>query len=493
MRGPDHLTPGAARPKASGVRIAVAPLFALILAACSASGQAGGGFAVPSHSVSPTPNYPAVCAPLGADSSATCVRITLGAIDDARAQEGLRPLVLPSAFSTLTVAEQLFVVIDRERVDRGLAPIAGLTAPLDANAQKGADGAGLPPRLGPAYTSTRFEWIGAVDNGLDADFQWLYDDGPDSGVPGCTQNRTAGCWADRRVFLGRFGSRHVVMGAAFDPTGDTSRGDRGGSSLAATLAVDTVRPNGYAYTWKDALTATAAGTLRPLRSIPASESNTGIRDPSHNVVPVPDFTRVCTDGLDDSPACINAVLAAIDRARRLEGVRPMVLPPGFARLSMPEQLFVALNLERVDRGLPAFTGLTAGLNQNAQRGADSAGDPPGAGPSYLLDDAEWAGGSSNGLDAVYGWMYDDGFDSGNLDCVRRDAAGCWGHRKGILDDFGSGTNLVMGAAVDASSDTHSGDSGGTSMAVTLAVADAPARSFTYSWSQARAGLQPGAP
>ncbi len=265
-----------------------------------------------------------------------------------------------------------------------------------------------------------------------------------------------------------------VMGAAFDPTGDTSRGDRGGSSLAATLAVDTAPSNGYAYTWKDALTATAAGMLRPLRSIPASESNTGIRDPRRNVVPVPDFTRVCTEGLDDSSACISAVLAAVDRARRLEGVRPMVLPPGFARLSMPEQLFVALNLERVDRGLPAFTGLTAVLNRNAQRGADSAGDPPGAGPSYLLDDAEWAGGSSNGLDAVYGWMYDDGFDSGNLDCVRRDAAGCWGHRKGILDDFGSGANLVMGAAVDASSDTHSGDSGGTSMAVTLAVADAPA-------------------
>ena len=257
--------------------------------------------------------------------------------------------------------------------------------------------------------------------------------------------------------------------------------------------METAGSGGYAYTWKDALTATAAGTLRPLRSIPASESNTGIPDPRHNVVPVPDFTRVCKDGLDDSPVCVDAVLAAIDRARGLEGVRPMVLPSGFARLSLPEQLFVAVNLERVDRGLPAFAGLTAALNQNAQRGADSADDPPGVGPSYVLDDAEWAGGSSNGLDAVYGWMYDDGFDSGNLDCLRRAAAGCWGHRKGILDDFGSGANVVMGAAVDTSSDIHSGDSGGTSMAVTLAVADTPARSFTYSWSEAVAALQPAAP
>ncbi len=87
-------------------------------------------------------------------------------------------------------------------------------------------------------------------------------------------------------------------------------------------------------------------------------------------------------------------------------------------------------------------------------------------------------------------MYDDGFDSGNLDCLHRDAAGCWGHRKGILDDFGSGANLVMGAAFDMSADTHRGDGGGTSMAVTLAVAAAPVHTFTYSWAQVVAALPP---
>ena len=49
----------------------------------------------------------------------------------------------------------------------------------------------------------------------------------------------------------------------------------------------------------------------------------------------------------------------------------------------------------------------------------------------------------------------------------------------------------MGAALDASGDTHRGDAGGTSMAVTLAVADAPARSYTYSWAQVLATLPPG--
>jgi len=153
-------------------------------------------------------------------------------------------------------------------------------------------------------------------------------------------------------------------------------------------------------------------------------------------------------------------------------------------LSIPQQLLVAVNLERVDRGLASFSGLTDALDANAQRGASTADDPPDPGAAYVLDDAEWAGGSANGLDAVYGWMYDDGFDSGNLDCLRPRASGCWGHRKGILDNFGSGNRLVMGAALDASGDTHRGDKGGTSMALTLAVAENPATSFAYSWAQA---------
>jgi hypothetical protein len=465
---------------------------ALVLAGCSSGGHTGGGLAQPARSVSPDPDYPATCAPVGADTSSPCLRVTLDAIDSARAREGLGPMELPADFTRLTVAEQLFVAVDRERVDRGLAPFAALTTGLDADAQQGADRARLPPHPGPAYGSVATEWIGDVDNGLDADFEWLYDDGPDSGVPGCSGARTSGCWADRDIVLDRFDSRHLVMGAAFDPTGDTSSEDQGGSSLAATLATSG-HAGPDAYTWRQALTSMAAGRLRPLRVIPATESDTGISDPRRNVAPDPDYTRVCADGgIDNSPACLGAVLGAINHAHALEGIRPMVLPAGYARLSIPDQLFVAVDLERVDRGLPAFGGLTAALDRNAQEGADDANDPPDPGRGYDLSDAEWAGGSSNGLDAVYGWMYDDGFHSGNLDCLHRGATGCWGHRKGILDDFGSGPNLAMGAAVAMAGDTHAGDKGGTSMAVTLGVAGAPVPRFAYTWSEVVAALPPGA-
>jgi hypothetical protein len=395
---------------------------------------------------------------------------------------------LPANFAQLSVPEQLFVALNRERVDRGLAPFAGLTAALNATAQKGASAAQLPPRPGHAYSSVDSEWIGAVDNGLDADYQWMYFDGPDSGVPDCSSSHPAGCWVDRRIVLERFRSPHLVMGAAFDPSGDTTAGDRGGSSLAAAWAVNE-QPGPLVYSWNDALAASRSGTMRPLRAIPASDSNAGVADPTHNVQPDPDYTRICGgNGVDNSSACIGAALAAINHAHALEHVRPMVLPAGFSQLSLPDQLFVAVNLERVDRGLPPFSGLTSGLNQNAQLGADDANDPPDPGSGYVLDDAEWAGGSSNGLDAVYGWMYDDGYNSGNLDCLHRGAAGCWGHRKGILDDFGSGPNLVMGAALNATGDNHQGDNRGTSMAVTLAVAVAPARSLAYSWAQVLAAL-----
>ena len=490
MRAPDNLTGGVGtrrRLARSATALACTLVAALALAACSSSpSNAGSGLTNPGQSMLPAPNYADSCAPVGGDSSSTCLRLTLDAIDRARAAEGLGPMVLPADFAQLSVPEQLFVALNRERVDRGLAPFAGLTAALDANAQKGAGTAALPPGPGHDYAAVSAEWIGAVDNGLDADYQWMYDDGPNSGVPDCSTTQTSGCWADRQIVLQRFGSRDLVMGAAFDANGDISSGDKGGSSLAATLAVDT-HPGPYVYSWRDALDATERGTLRPLRTVPASESNAGVADPAGNVQPDPDYTRICSgNGVDNSPSCIDAALAAINHAHELEGIRPMVLPTGFAQLSIPDQLFVAVNLERVDRGLPPFSGLTAGLNTNAQRGADDANDPPDPGSAYVLDDAEWAGGSSNGLDAVYGWMYDDGYNSGNLDCLHRDASGCWGHRKGILDDFGSGPSLVMGAAIDTSGDNHDGDNGGTSMAVTLAVAAAPAHALTYSWSQALA-------
>ena len=405
--------------------------------------------------------------------------MVLQSIDNARATEHVGAMVLPADFGKLSASQQLFVALNRERVDRGLPPIAGLSNALTAVAERGASRGNLPPDPGSGYGNVSTEWIGAVANALDAVYQWMYQKGS--------------AWADRHLILDNFGnlglSGTLVMGASFDPTGDTDPTDKGGTSLAAVLAV-TATPGTLAYTWTQAQADLAAGTLRPRGGLPSNASATHIADPPQTVPPNPDFTRVCApSGLDSSPACIQSALKAIDNARAAEGVKAMVLPAGFASLTVAQQLFVDVNLERVDRGLPPFTGLTAGLNANAERGADLANDPPDPGKDYDVVDTEWAGGSSNGLDAVYGWMYDDGIGSGNLDCPKGGGAGCWGHRHGILDDFGTVDTLVMGAALNPTSDTGD-DRGGPSMAASLAITSRPVTGYTYTWTQATGARAP---
>jgi hypothetical protein len=363
----------------------------------------------------------------------------------------------------------------------------GLTDALDANARQGADAAGTPPDPGPDYATSDTEWIGGVANGLDADYAWMYDDGPGSGVGDCPSAGGKGCWSDRHIVLDDLGPGTLVMGAAVNATADTSQGDKGGPSVAATLAAARTAPAAYAYTWARALDDIRAGTIVPRQSLPPDVSATHIPDPPHTVPASPDYAAACAGaGLDSSPPCLDAVLQAVDHARSAEGLAAMVLPADFGALDVPRQLFVAVNRERVDRGLPPVVGLSPALAPNAQKGADAANDPPDPGAAYDVVDTEWAGGSSNGLDAVYGWMYDDGIGSGNLDCPPKGGSGCWGHRHGILDDFGTVGTLVMGAAVNPTADTNEGDKGGTSMAATLAVTSRPTGALPYTWAQAKA-------
>lgn len=396
--------------------------------------------------------------------------MVLAAIDNARAKEHLRPMRLPASFDKLTVAQQLFVAIDEERVDRQLPPIAGLTDTLGSVASAGASAGKLPANPPSPYRDPDTEWIGAVTNALDADYQWMYQ----------TSSSGPSGWADRHVVLDGFRGGTLEMGAAFDPTADTDPTDRGGTSLAAVLAV-APSPDPLTYTWVQAEDAVAAGTLRPRSALPANASATHIPDPPKTVPANPDYTQVCAaTGLDSEAPCLASVLAALNNARAAEGVKPMVLPAGFGDSTVPQQILVAVNLEREDRGLAPFTGLVDALNTNAQKGADTANDPPDPGSRYDVVDTEWAGGSSNGLDAVYGWMYDDGIGSGNLDCPSGGGSGCWGHRHGILDNFGSVGTLVMGAALNPTADTGD-DKGGTSMAATLAITSSPVSGYSDPW------------
>ncbi len=240
-------------------------------------------------------------------------------------------------------------------------------------------------------------------------------------------------------------------------------------------------------------------------------------NPAGNIAPSPDYlssgqctqtgggwscTNPCVTAslgwptVDNTVACTTYVLAAINHARGLEGVAPMVLPSNWYQLSAPEQLFVVADLERTARGLTPYLGINASLTRAAQSAAQAQADPsPAAGFATATDaqgypavDGTWATGFSV-LAADYAWMYNDGWggsanNTSNADCASATSAGCWSHRDELLG-YAPGFNPGVGL-----------DSANAEMGVGVAVVngsgsfvdliEAPsgaAPAMTFTWAQ----------
>jgi hypothetical protein len=196
-------------------------------------------------------------------------------------------------------------------------------------------------------------------------------------------------------------------------------------------------------------------------------------NPPSNVRPVPDFLAsgscvsvgvgdTCTNPcvstrliggverlafplFDDSQDCVAYLLRAVDGARVVEGLGPLTLPTNWYTLSVPEQLFVLADIERVDRGLPPYLGLNRQLSASAQRAAVAGQDPlvaRGFRIARVKGAVAYGSTFSSGfsaLEADYIWMYDDGWGGGtspNLACTSPTALGCWGHRDQLLGSDG---------------------------------------------------------
>ena len=217
-------------------------------------------------------------------------------------------------------------------------------------------------------------------------------------------------------------------------------------------------------------------------SVPAGA--TGILppdNPSSNIAPSsPDF------------------LTSIDTARAQEGVGPMgVAESTVTRLPVAEQVFIVINEERIDRGLPPISYMTAQLNGDAQQGADAGDDPGfpttlGGGDQVIWGGSIWAGGLSSVFEADYYWMYSDGFGGANggttnSACATPSSSGCWGHRDIILHQFGScgsaAPTLSMGAAFSAT-----GAAGGSIAAQLIATCGPLPSGITLTWDQVVASV-----
>jgi hypothetical protein len=231
-------------------------------------------------------------------------------------------------------------------------------------------------------------------------------------------------------------------------------------------------------------TTVAPTTTTTIKSPPVTKSPAlSISNPSANIAPSPNFlaSGTCTfvagvwtcanpcvvgsatalswPGYTNGVACTNYILQAINNARAIEGVRPMVLPSNWFSLSVPEQLFVIVDLERTARRLPAYVGINAALSADAQRAAATNSDPSIAAGFPMANDAQgsagfggaWSGGFAV-LAADYVWMYDDTWGgssakTSNIACTSADAAGCWAHRDELLgSDPGYNQGVGLGCS-----------------------------------------------
>ncbi|HWG73805.1 MAG TPA: hypothetical protein VG184_07095 [Acidimicrobiales bacterium] len=151
----------------------------------------------PAGSLAPSQSLDLACYTDSVDVS-SCDSAALGAINQARAGEGLGPMQLPGDFYSLDPQAQVIAVSNAERASRGLSAMAENPV-LDALAQVGAVVGGDP--TGPLG----FAWASIYSIGeptaLAADYTWMYDDGPASPNLDCPAVGSAGCWGHRDNIL----------------------------------------------------------------------------------------------------------------------------------------------------------------------------------------------------------------------------------------------------------------------------------------------------
>jgi hypothetical protein len=185
----------------------------------------------PTSNITPSPSYDGPCAVAGGITP-TCPA-GLSTIDADRAIEGVGPVTLPSDFAALSAPEQVFVLANLERVDRGLAPIPALSAALDSYAQTGADN-DTDPNFPTYIQDGGSNWAGG--DILAADALWMYQDGWAGSATfngDCTSPTASGCWGHRDNILGTY-STPTLMGAGY-----AAGGKYGGSTTELFAGGDT--------------------------------------------------------------------------------------------------------------------------------------------------------------------------------------------------------------------------------------------------------------
>jgi hypothetical protein len=210
----------------------------------------------------------------------------------------------------------------------------------------------------------------------------------------------------------------------------------------------------------------------------ASSANWVGKDPPRNT-PLGMLPSYCTSAPTKKP-CIDAGVYYLDRARAKVGLPPYALPANFPWLSPDRQLFILVNLDRVQYGLRPITGLTAALSHAALVSGVWRADDPHPSSTAGLNTwwPGWAGAFRNAPMAYEAWVWNDGLGSRNPRCTPTDHSRCWGHRHSVLWKYGP--VLAMGAAAGRDSRHH--QRGYTYLFVGGNSSYTP--TYTYTWREA---------
>jgi hypothetical protein len=199
------------------------------------------------------------------DDGIACNQLALAAINHARRtleKLGGMSFSLP-AYAKLTPAQQLFVVVNLERTERGLAPAVVLSRSLNTVAQAGARAGRDPamasvPRHLPGGGRTAYagaNWAGGWVNPLGDDYAWMYDDGPGGSNLDCRTATSRLCWGHRDIILTRFGGHGSCSGGSALAMGAGHVAAAGGyreSDTVLLVGVCGPAPTDAAFTWAKA-------------------------------------------------------------------------------------------------------------------------------------------------------------------------------------------------------------------------------------------------
>jgi hypothetical protein len=209
------------------------------------------------------------CYPTGAfiyNSSRACTDALLSAINQAQAAEHLPGFLLPSNYFSLSATRQMFVLINLERISRGVPPLVGLSPYLNSTATTAARQSADPPfqtSYGPVEVwsppsgngnyAFGGAWGGGSVNAADVVFGWFYGDGFGNGwptFPGCTSPNGTMCWWHREELLGLNGfsggtaCTDCIAGAGYASLSGSSR-----ESYTFLIVRPVEFPTPLAFTW----------------------------------------------------------------------------------------------------------------------------------------------------------------------------------------------------------------------------------------------------